>query len=328
MNIKNLGNQNNVARLYQNVIDDVATNTREIFLDEGADESIIQLFKQTWESKVAQTRAVEHNTLGASRQQSQAAPVYVFANQAAGPAGNSKEPLTQQLLQYRIPSMPPPTHTQLSGPASQAVMTLPANFVLNNLTQVQPGQTTYMYGKKDNNDGKKDGDNGSNNPSAVIQVDGSSDEPSTSKRSLELQGAGPSCLKLVKMLKKKKKKRPQKIVIQFDGRGDDSSSSDEDNDDDDEDDDDDDEDEEDDEDEDSEEKALAKRQEEPELGSDDDVSTDEDPSELFDTENVVVCQYDKIHRTKCRWKFNLKVGIMSLNGHDHVFQKATGEAQW
>ena len=29
------------------------------------------------------------------------------------------------------------------------------------------------------------------------------------------------------------------------------------------------------------------------LNSDDDVS-EEDPSELFDTDNVVVCQYDKV----------------------------------
>ena len=63
------------------------------------------------------------------------------------------------------------------------------------------------------------------------------------------------------------------------------------------------------------------------LGSEDDIS-DEDPSDLFDTENVVVCQYDKITRARNKWKFHLKDGIMNLNGRDYVFQRATGDAEW
>jgi hypothetical protein len=45
-------------------------------------------------------------------------------------------------------------------------------------------------------------------------------------------------------------------------------------------------------------------EEEP-LASDDDIS-DEDASDLFETHNVVVCQYDKITRSKNKWKFHLK----------------------
>lgn len=67
-------------------------------------------------------------------------------------------------------------------------------------------------------------------------------------------------------------------------------------------------------------------EEEP-LNSEDDVS-DEEGQELFDTENVVVCQYDKIHRSKNKWKFHLKDGIMNLNGRDYVFSKAIGDAEW
>ncbi|XP_063757920.1 transcription initiation factor IIA subunit 1 isoform X3 [Eleginops maclovinus] len=67
-------------------------------------------------------------------------------------------------------------------------------------------------------------------------------------------------------------------------------------------------------------------EEEP-LNSGDDVSDEED-QELFDTENVVVCQYDKIHRSKNKWKFHLKDGIMNLNGKDYVFSKAIGDAEW
>ena len=75
----------------------------------------------------------------------------------------------------------------------------------------------------------------------------------------------------------------------------------------------------------------------------DDIS-DEEASDLYDTDNVVVCQYEKISRSRNKWKFVLKVvsplfyvfhwifqfqdGVMNLNGRDYVFQKANGEADW
>ncbi|CAL1682901.1 unnamed protein product [Lasius platythorax] len=71
---------------------------------------------------------------------------------------------------------------------------------------------------------------------------------------------------------------------------------------------------------------AAAREEEP-LNSEDDV-TDDDPAELFETDNVVVCQYDKITRSRNKWKFYLKDGIMNLSGKDYVFQKANGDAEW
>ena len=72
-------------------------------------------------------------------------------------------------------------------------------------------------------------------------------------------------------------------------------------------------------------------EEEP-LGSEDDIS-DEDASDLFDTENVVVCQFDKITRAtgqgrRNMWKFHLKDGIMNLNGKDYVFQRALGMGEY
>ncbi|NWR90426.1 TF2AY factor, partial [Furnarius figulus] len=67
--------------------------------------------------------------------------------------------------------------------------------------------------------------------------------------------------------------------------------------------------------------------EEDPLNSGDDVS-EQDIPDLFDTDNVIVCQYDKIHRTKNRWKFYLKDGVMSFDGKDHVFAKAIGDAEW
>ncbi|NWR56422.1 TF2AY factor, partial [Bucorvus abyssinicus] len=67
--------------------------------------------------------------------------------------------------------------------------------------------------------------------------------------------------------------------------------------------------------------------EEDPLNSGDDVS-EQDTPDLFDTDNVIVCQYDKIHRSKNKWKFFLKDGVMSFEGKDHVFAKAIGDAEW
>ncbi|KAG8232654.1 hypothetical protein J437_LFUL012614 [Ladona fulva] len=118
-------------------------------------------------------------------------------------------------------------------------------------------------------------------------------------------------------------KGPTGMVRQIDGADD---SSDDDDDDEDEDDDAEEEEENDEKDEEEEEENEGGAEEEP-LNSEDDVS-DEDPTDLFDTDNVVVCQYDKITRSRNKWKFYLKDGIMNLGGKDFVFQRANGDAEW
>ncbi|KAK7902176.1 hypothetical protein WMY93_018945 [Mugilogobius chulae] len=72
---------------------------------------------------------------------------------------------------------------------------------------------------------------------------------------------------------------------------------------------------------------LAHVEDEDPLNSGDDV-IEQDIPDLFDTDNVIVCQYDKIHRSKNRWKFHLKDGVMTYEGRDYVFSKAVGEAEW
>lgn len=95
------------------------------------------------------------------------------------------------------------------------------------------------------------------------------------------------------------------------------------------------------------------------LNSDDDLTepgTPDSNADLFDTDNVIVCQYDKvmgnfdqnnisfvevvyifihflykkiqITRIKNRWKFHLKDGIMNINARDYMFCKANGDAEW
>lgn len=65
-----------------------------------------------------------------------------------------------------------------------------------------------------------------------------------------------------------------------------------------------------------------------ELGSTDDDESGDDHEDHFETENMVVCQFKKVTRTRNKWRFHLKDGIMNLNGFDQVFSQATGEADW
>ncbi|GLH04889.1 Transcription initiation factor IIA subunit 1 [Gryllus bimaculatus] len=110
-------------------------------------------------------------------------------------------------------------------------------------------------------------------------------------------------------------------IRQLDGMDGTCDTSDEEEDDDDEEEDVDDEEENDEKEEDENEEENTEGQEEEPLNSGDDVS-DEDPSDLFDTDNVVIT------RTRNKWKFHLKDGIMNLNGKDFVFQRAGGDAEW
>lgn len=64
---------------------------------------------------------------------------------------------------------------------------------------------------------------------------------------------------------------------------------------------------------------------EDELGSDlDDEEEDEEP----DTDNIILCQFEKVTRIKNKRKCTLKAGVMHLNGRDYLFNKANGEFEW
>ncbi|KAJ6830867.1 transcription initiation factor IIA subunit 1-like [Iris pallida] len=68
---------------------------------------------------------------------------------------------------------------------------------------------------------------------------------------------------------------------------------------------------------------------EPPLNEDDDDDDDLDDldqgEEETHTQHLVLAQFDKVTRTKSRWKCTLKDGIMHLNNRDILFNKANGE---
>ncbi|XP_044506584.1 transcription initiation factor IIA large subunit-like [Mangifera indica] len=71
--------------------------------------------------------------------------------------------------------------------------------------------------------------------------------------------------------------------------------------------------------------AVDDDDDEPLNENDDDDLDDVDQGEELNTQHLVLAQFDKVTRTKSRWKCALKDGIMHINNKDILFNKATGE---
>ncbi|XP_012215669.1 transcription initiation factor IIA subunit 1 isoform X2 [Linepithema humile] len=354
--------QTSVLKLYNTVIEDVIAGVRESFIDEGVDEQVLQELKQIWEAKLMSSKAVElnpdppepqvppintHKTVSVtkvsqtSQQQSQqpqqqqqaqsqqqqtsqpqqhtsttgttvqqqqhsTTPVQQVVNAPAAvldrqvpiqitlppQAGVPDGP--QRILSIQVPASTlqgNQLQTILTGPIISAAMGLPANLAS---TLLQQHVNSTLQGQA---------------TLAPLQVNQPIQVVTQSTNSIVTQ-------------RPPQNQQQQNNINQMDGgvgdsTDDDDEEEEEDNDEDDEDLDDREEEEND---------EAATREEEP-LNSEDDV-TDDDPADLFDTDNVVVCQYDKITRSRNKWKFYLKDGIMNLSGKDYVFQKANGDAEW
>ncbi|KAI9402285.1 hypothetical protein POPTR_001G244204v4 [Populus trichocarpa] len=67
------------------------------------------------------------------------------------------------------------------------------------------------------------------------------------------------------------------------------------------------------------------------LNEDDDDDEDldgVDQGEELNTQHLILAQFDKVTRTKSRWKCTLKDGVMHINNRDILFNKATGEFEF
>ncbi|KAK6522627.1 transcription factor IIA subunit alpha [Arthrobotrys megalospora] len=60
--------------------------------------------------------------------------------------------------------------------------------------------------------------------------------------------------------------------------------------------------------------------------TDDEPVDDEDDGEGIP--QIMLCMYDKVQRTKNKWKCWLRNGVLTVNGKEYVFGKATGEYEW
>ena len=69
-----------------------------------------------------------------------------------------------------------------------------------------------------------------------------------------------------------------------------------------------------------------------ELDDDDDDEDHDDDNENEEAgtmdENVVLCQYEKVARTRNKWRCVFKSGLIHVNGVDYSFSRANGEFEW
>ncbi|RVD86833.1 uncharacterized protein DFL_005089 [Arthrobotrys flagrans] len=60
--------------------------------------------------------------------------------------------------------------------------------------------------------------------------------------------------------------------------------------------------------------------------------TDEEPVDDDDDgegiSQIMLCMYEKVQRTKNKWKCWLRHGVLTVNGKEYVFSRATGEYEW
>nr|XP_018898526.1 PREDICTED: transcription initiation factor IIA subunit 1 isoform X1 [Bemisia tabaci] len=350
--------QTSVLKLYTSVIEDVISGVRDAFVDDGIDEQVLQELKQIWETKLVSSKAVELNPDPEPQPPPQTSTIKTEVTRNVAPQpkpGNhvvvdqsqQQQPLSQpgsmsqtqflggtmqQAGVVQQTSQQPVQPQQQQQSASQVDLTnkliplqitvptqggsriltieVPASALQDNmLAQILTGpviSTTISLPPHLASSVLQQHVN------AVLQGQAASGIVQLSQNALAQAGLTNGS---------DSGTATRSNFQQVDGAND-TSDDDEDGDDDVDDDDDDDLEDKDDEEGDDEGGA----EEEP-LNSGDDVS-EEDPNELFDTDNVVVCQYDKISRSRNKWKFQFKDGIMNLSGKDYVFQRANGDAEW
>jgi len=63
-----------------------------------------------------------------------------------------------------------------------------------------------------------------------------------------------------------------------------------------------------------------------ELNSGDDDSDDDE--QAIQTDNLMLCVYDKVRHQKSKWSCQFRHGLLHLAGRDYVFQKGTGNFDW
>ncbi|XP_064601509.1 transcription initiation factor IIA subunit 1-like [Liolophura sinensis] len=304
-----MASQSTVPKLYMSVVEDVITNVRESFQDEQVDDQVLEELKQLWVSKLKQAKAFET----VSAEPEPILPTTFMMQQHHQLAQPVQPAVTASTIPQQIQHVPLQiSSAELSGAAGAATMALPAGIFQQQLAALTAGGITLQH----------------TGASQYIHVmpglpPGAAGQPQVMSSINLAQPAALTTAHLqaqpAQQVQIAQQPQHQQNIVQLDGAGDTSSEEEEDFDNDDNDDDH--------EEEQNEEDNEFQGEEEEPLNSEDDVS-DEDPGDLFDTDNVVVCQYDKINRSKSKWKFHLKDGIMNLNSRDYVFQKATGDAEW
>ncbi|KAL1930345.1 hypothetical protein VTP01DRAFT_10507 [Rhizomucor pusillus] len=351
-----------VSHVYRCVIDDVINQVRGEFEDMGIDEAVLQELQRSWETKVARSRVAnfgfsedgyydedngEGVTIPASTAEGMGAPLSYpnvsYAQNAAAAAslaslaagGNAmrqhmrdpgmnapRQPQSQQdvyglanrsmsNIGSTAPSAGKPVSTQAPGNGQLHIMHPQSTSIQLPRPNIDHHDTTESklhIGRLNipQNDGSADSELTTEQIDARI-ADLCSDEsltsPSISFTATSSTGEQLSLDSLpdnIKQLMRDAKARaikagalnPNVKIPQVDGEGDDNGEDD--------------------------------------INSDLDDSddADDDPDGGEEIEHIILCLYDKVSRTKNKWKCVLKDGIMLINGRDYLFHRSNGDFEW
>ncbi|KAJ1662743.1 transcription factor IIA subunit alpha [Coemansia sp. RSA 1813] len=290
-----------VAAIYRYVIDDVVRNVQPDFEGHGVDNSVLEQLQRSWETKIIQSRVASFPGEEAH---------VAAADYAAAAADHMHAPsdYAASSLDHRTNMAAPPNINSAASLASIMNNDSMAPSAASLASLAQSGRGQLM----DDDDDVADGAHDSQIPYTrhIPQNDGSADTPSAPWPS-DTENALAQWRAL-------RDARRRAIVAQLDGADD------------------------------SEDDSPANPSTPPtaatttaiapteteaqeDLINSDLDDTDEDDYEnggAEDIEHIILCQYEKVTRTRNRWKCVLRDGIMLINGRDYLFQKATGEFEW
>lgn len=281
-------------KTYNDVINKVIHNCRDAFLDEGMDEHTLQDLKKLWVEKLNASKAL------VDRRPPQTQPRYVYQN-ASGQTFTQVRP---QMVHSSQPQQVQRRQQAVYLQQSSNQQGRPVQIVQNRQIQPQVGQQQVVTSQR-----------------VQIIRPGSQQQtqyvvrltPQQQQRQQIVQQQG-RILQTRTVQQQRSQQHHQYHQDrnldnnQYDGpvevSSDDLSSSDSDASDDD-----------------------PTAVDEPPLDDNDDCTEDE-PEESFETDNVIICQYERVTRQKNKWKIHLKDGIMNLDGKEYVFSTAAGDTDW
>jgi len=306
-------NQGTVSKVYYDVIDEVIQNVADVFTDEGADEAILQDLKAMWKKKLEDTKALEPyaeekkyiykpnpssgNYVRVQQHSRPGQPLRIVSGGVSGGPHRVQRVIStnsQPIYRQQV------TGDGINSGSSSNIVYRAAPRNENTVGRLHVQHRTEGGGTK--NIVIRQGNNMSGQSRPVTRVIQQGQNPQVIVRSSDPSRQG--VIRGMNVIHS----QPNQLDGALDEEDDDSLSSDTES-------------------EQSEPEEQNPTVEEDPLGSGDDIDGASD-GETFETDNVVVCQFDKIQRVRNKWRFTLKDGIMSLKGKDHVFQKANGDAEW
>ncbi|KAJ2780536.1 transcription factor IIA subunit alpha [Coemansia javaensis] len=305
-----------VAAIYRYVIDDVVRNVQSDFEGHGVDTSVLEELQRNWEAKIIQSRVASFpgdDMGGAGVYGHHAAQYRTTAAPESGPGGASGFAGAYHYPQHQAAHRMVGAHDHVGINSAASLAS-----IINNPDSAAPSAASLaslaqsgrdaLIGEDEDIGGGGSG-SGSYHYGSIPQEDGAGDAaprtaPAAAQSPLEQWRA--MCAE---------RRRTYKLagaVPQVDGASDDDEDDDNDNDNDDG----------------RKGGPAAAGVEAPEDAINSDLDSDGDNEHDEETEHIILCQYEKVNRSKNKWKCVLRDGIMLINGRDYLFQRANGDFEW